>query len=211
MSSVALWGDLGVDTDTVGLATSQGTNAMYAKGDTKQQHQRRSWWPWMAATIAAVLLIFITGCATGRGSSSSVPDRWPISQRWSVTSEFGPRKDPRAGTWRTHTGVDLSAPKGTPVFATAPGRVTFGGRDRGGYGKLVKISHGNGLETWYAHLSRRAVREGERVQRGQQVGRVGNTGRSTGAHLHYEVRVRGKAVDPRGYLGESRAFATAKT
>lgn len=182
---------------------------MYAKGDIKQHHQRR-WLPWVAATLAAVFLVLVTGCATGRGSSSSVPDRWPLAGEWPVTSEFGPRQDPRAGTWRTHTGVDMSAPKGTPVFATAPGRVVFGGRDRGGYGKLVKVEHGNGLETWYAHLSRRAVREGEHIRRGQQLGRVGNTGRTTGAHLHYEVRVRGEAVDPRMYLGDRPALASAR-
>ncbi|GJM27320.1 MAG: hypothetical protein DHS20C16_37350 [Phycisphaerae bacterium] len=74
----------------------------------------------------------------------------------------------------------------------------------------MKVEHGNGLETWYAHLSRRAVREGEYIRGGQQLGRVGNTGRTTGAHLHYEVRVRGEAVDPRGYLGDRSAFASAK-
>jgi murein DD-endopeptidase MepM/ murein hydrolase activator NlpD len=180
-------------------------------GDIERQQHRRSWWPWMAATIAALFLVLVTGCASGRGSSSSVPDGWPLAKHYSVTSEFGPRKDPRAGAWRKHTGVDLSAPKGTPVLATAPGRVVFGGRDRGGYGKLVKLDHGNGIQTWYAHLSRRAVRQGERVHRGQQVGRVGNTGRTTGSHLHYEVRLHGQAVDPRGYLGERRTVASART
>ncbi len=182
---------------------------MYAKGEIEQQHRRR-WWPWMAATIAALFLVLVTGCATGMGSSSPVPDRWPLAKQWPITSEFGPRKDPSAGTWRDHTGVDVSAPKGTPVIATAPGRVVFAGRDRGGYGKLVKVDHGNGLETWYAHMSRRAVGEGDRVDRGQQLGRVGHTGRATGPHLHYEVRLRGKAVNPRGYLGSPPAVAIAK-
>lgn len=183
---------------------------MYAKGETEPRNQRR-WWPWMAATLAAVFLTLLTGCATSRGSSSPVPDRWPTAEEWPVTSEFGPRKDTRAHTWRRHTGVDLSAPKGTAVFATAPGRVVYGGRDRGGYGKLVKVDHGNGVETWYAHLSRRAVRDGERVRRGQRLGRVGKTGRTTGPHLHYEVRVDGTPVDPAPYLSNRQTFARAKT
>lgn len=181
---------------------------MYAKGETRQR-QRRNWWPWMAATLAALLLTLLTGCATGRGSSSPVPDRWPTAREWPVTSPFGPRKDPHSGTWRTHTGMDVSAPKGTEVFATAPGRVVYGGRNRGGYGKLVKVDHGGGVETWYAHLSRRAVREGAYVRRGQKLGRVGKTGRTTAPHLHYEVRVDGSPVDPAPYLNTPQTFASA--
>ena len=172
---------------------------MYAKGDTENRYQRR-WWPWMAATVAAVFLTLLTGCATGRGSSSPVPDRWPTAQQWPLTSDFGARKDPWSGAKRSHNGIDLATPKGIAVVATAPGRVVFGGRDRGGYGKMVRIDHGNGVETVYAHLSRRAVREGEFVNRGQTVGKTGKTGRATGHHLHYEVRVGGVPVDPKPYL-----------
>jgi murein DD-endopeptidase MepM/ murein hydrolase activator NlpD len=180
---------------------------MHARGEKTQLSR---WWPWMAATGAAVFLTLVTGCATGGGSSSPFPDRWPTADRWPVTSEFGPRMDPRTGSWRNHSGLDVAAPKGTPVLASAPGRVVYSGRDRGGYGKLVKVDHGNGVETWYAHLSRLSVRAGKRVDRGEKLGRVGSTGRASGPHLHYEVRQGGRAVDPRGFLDPRLAIAAAE-
>ena len=107
-----------------------------------------------------------------------------------VESLFGPR-----GTG-FHPGIDLSAPTGTPVSAAAAGRVVFAGFDGGGYGKLVEVAHGNGVLSMYAHLSAFSVRVGQSVATGARVGRVGSTGESTGPHLHFEVRVRGAAVDP---------------
>ncbi|MGI6037552.1 MAG: peptidoglycan DD-metalloendopeptidase family protein [Limnochordia bacterium] len=117
--------------------------------------------------------------------------RWPARGR--ISSRFGPR-------WgRMHYGLDLAVPTGTPIEAAADGRVTFSGW-RGGYGYLVTIDHGNGVETRYAHNSRLLVRAGERVKRGQVIARSGNTGNSTGPHLHFEIRYRGTAVDPLKYL-----------
>ncbi len=106
------------------------------------------------------------------------------------TDLFGPRGN------RFHTGLDYPAPSGTPVFAAASGRVTFAGWSTGGWGNLVTISHPGGTRTLYAHLSRVGVRVGQRVLAGNRIGRVGTSGKSTGPHLHFEVRLRGAAVDP---------------
>jgi murein DD-endopeptidase MepM/ murein hydrolase activator NlpD len=110
------------------------------------------------------------------------------------TDLFGPRGN------RFHTGLDFPGRTGTPVLAAASGRVTFAGFSVGGWGNLVVISHGSGARTLYAHLSRVGVRVGQRVSVGQRVGRLGATGFSTGPHLHFEVQVRGAAVDPLGGL-----------
>jgi peptidoglycan hydrolase-like protein with peptidoglycan-binding domain len=106
------------------------------------------------------------------------------------TDLFGPRGN------RFHTGIDYPAPSGTPVVSAGSGRVTFAGWSAGGWGNLVTVAHRGGARTLYAHLSRVAVRVGQRVEAGQRIGRVGASGRSTGPHLHFEVRVRGAAVDP---------------
>lgn len=110
------------------------------------------------------------------------------------TDPFGPRGN------RFHTGVDYPGATGTPVAAAASGRVTFAGFAAGGWGRLVVVSHGSGTRTLYAHLSRVGVRVGQRVGAGQRLGRMGSSGASTGPHLHFEVQVRGAAVDPLGGL-----------
>lgn len=112
-----------------------------------------------------------------------------------LTSRFGMRSHPVLGGRRMHSGVDLAAPNGSPVSAPAAGVVTFANWG-GGYGLLVAVDHGNGVQTRFAHLSRLMVSAGQRVTRGQLLGLVGSTGRSTGAHLHYELRHNGRAVDP---------------
>lgn len=122
---------------------------------------------------------------------------WPARGR--ITSGFGPRRHPIFGTREMHTGIDIGAPSGTPVFAARPGRVTFAGVESG-YGKLVVIDHGGGVTTWYSHLSIIAVRIGQVVQHAEMVGRVGNTGFSTGPHLLFEIRVNGRPLDPLKYL-----------
>jgi murein DD-endopeptidase MepM/ murein hydrolase activator NlpD len=99
-----------------------------------------------------------------------------------------------------HEGIDLAAPRGTPVVATAAGTVVFAGRSSGRYGKIVVIDHGNGYQTRYAHLQRVLLRKGEKVRRGQPVGRVGRSGNATGCHLHYEVRLSAVALDPAPFL-----------
>lgn len=112
-----------------------------------------------------------------------------------VSSRFGWRMDPISGRRAMHRGVDFSARMGTPVYATADGVVTYSGVERT-YGNVVEISHGSGFVTRFAHLQRRLVQKGQKVTRGDVVGRVGSTGRSTFSHLHYEIERNGERVDP---------------
>lgn len=124
------------------------------------------------------------------------PSGWPARGR--VTSSFGRRRHPVTGRIQAHDGIDISAPTGTPIRATADGTVRFSGT-QAGYGRMLIIDHGHGLQTVYAHNSRNAVRVGQRVKRGQIIAYVGSTGTSTGPHVHYEVRASGKPVNPRNY------------
>ena len=133
--------------------------------------------------------------------SRGVPSIWPV--RGFVTSPFGPRESPYGEGREMHPGIDISAGYGNPVTVAGNGEVVFAGRD-GGYGGLVVIDHGGRLQTLYGHLSKLYVREGQQVRRGQAIGAVGATGRATGAHLHYEVRMNGAPVDPRRYLVAKR-------
>jgi len=125
------------------------------------------------------------------------PSVWPV-RGW-ISSRYGYRVSPFTQRRELHKGIDIVNRVGTPVVATADGRVVFAGY-RSGYGKMVIIDHGLGKVTKYGHLSRVAVSKGEEVVRGQKIGLLGNTGRSTGPHLHYEVVVNGHAVDPMDYL-----------
>lgn len=128
----------------------------------------------------------------------SIPSRKPVETEM-LTSSFGTRSDPFNGKRRMHQGIDIPGPVGTPIYATADGIVSRAER-AGGYGNLIQLNHGNGLETRYGHLSRIYVQANERVRRGQLIGLMGSTGRSTGSHLHYEVRIAGNAVNPTPYL-----------
>ena len=133
----------------------------------------------------------------------SVPSRMPLEGA-SLTSGFGMRTHPVLGGRRQHAGIDLAAPTGTPVYATADG--VIGRADwYSSYGLYISINHGASMETRYAHLSRLAVAAGDNVKKGDLIGYVGSTGRSTGPHLHYEVRVEGLAVNPIPYMVESEA------
>lgn len=116
-----------------------------------------------------------------------------------VTSSFGWRTSKFTGKREFHKGLDISAPQGTPIYAPASGKVIFAGRD-GSYGQSIKLSHNSNLLTRYAHLHSIKVKVGKRVERGELIGYVGNTGRSTGPHLHYEVRLAGVPVDPSHYI-----------
>ena len=112
-----------------------------------------------------------------------------------LTSGFGMRRHPLLGGYRAHLGVDLAAPQGTPVAATSDGVVSLANW-HGGYGLLVALEHGGGFQTRYGHLSRLNVVSGQRVRKGEVIGFVGTTGRSTGPHLHYETRMNGQAMNP---------------
>jgi murein DD-endopeptidase MepM/ murein hydrolase activator NlpD len=122
---------------------------------------------------------------------------WPA--RGIVTSPFGWRIHPIFGTREFHTGIDIGGPSGAPVAAAYPGTVQFVGW-KGGYGRLVIVYHGGGLETAYSHLSAASVQPGAHVEQGQEIGRIGSTGWSTGPHLLFEVFENGIPRDPAGYL-----------
>ena len=116
-----------------------------------------------------------------------------------MSSGFGYRSDPFTGAGAMHSGLDFKGPIGTPILAAADGKVTFSGW-QGGYGNCIEITHANGLVTRYAHLSRLNVSLGQKVERGFQIARMGSTGRSTGSHLHFEVRLNNQAINPRKFL-----------
>lgn len=126
-----------------------------------------------------------------------IPSVWPLEGL--LNDNFGGRRNPTGGGWEFHAGQDIKVDIGTPVVATAEGKVIKAGYESG-YGYLIEIDHGNGLTTRYGHLSKVLVEEGQIVGRSDIVGESGNTGRSTGPHLHYEVRINNEPVDPSLYL-----------
>ena len=141
--------------------------------------------------------------------AESKPSIWPVVGR--LLGGFGTRNDPFAGEGERefHKGVDIGAPLGTAVKATADGLVIQAEPTSGGYGRLVVIDHGGSYQTWYAHLQRISVQVGQEVRRGETVGALGSSGRVTAPHLHYEVHVGGTAMNPYGYMKGSAYEATA--
>jgi murein DD-endopeptidase MepM/ murein hydrolase activator NlpD len=138
-----------------------------------------------------------------RGAIDAAPVHRPIAGKIRMSSNFGNRKDPFTGRRAFHSGADFPAPTGTPVLAAGNGTVSFVGK-RSGYGNVVEITHAGGLVTRYAHLSAFLVKEGQSVSTGIPIARVGSTGRSTGPHLHFEVRRKDSAVDPTQYLAAGK-------
>ena len=134
-----------------------------------------------------------------RIAAEKAPFATPVKSGFRFTSGFGVRRDPKTGGRRMHEGVDFAGPVGTPLYATADGTVIHAGW-QSGYGRLVKIRHEFGIETRFAHLSKINVSVGQRVSRGDRIGDMGASGRVTGPHLHYEVRVGGQAVNPMIYI-----------
>ena len=129
---------------------------------------------------------------------AAIPTAMPAASMM-MSSGFGYRSDPFTGGGAMHAGLDFKGPVGTPILAAAKGKVVLAGFN-GGYGNTIEIRHANGLVTRYAHLSGLNVRRGQMVDRGVQIGRMGSTGRSTGSHLHFEVRLNGQAINPRKFL-----------
>lgn len=127
----------------------------------------------------------------------STPKGWPVSGR--ITSSYGRREHPRSGEEQFHSGTDIASEPGTPVRATADGIVSFAGWS-GGSGNLVVLEHGLGFSTCYAHNKIISVRQGQKVKRGDVISNIGSTGNSTGPHVHYEVWLEGKPVDPAKYM-----------
>ncbi len=138
-------------------------------------------------------------------STQPIATTMPLAIGW-ITSPFGPRTDPITGGRARHEGQDFAAPTGTPILAAAAG-VVLDARTHPEYGMVVDVDHGNEVVTRYAHASALLVRQGDLVRRGQAIGRVGSTGRSTGPHLHFEVRVAGVAIDPVRFLGPAAQVA----
>jgi len=134
-----------------------------------------------------------------RSLLASTPSIWP-ARGW-VTSDFGTRIDPYTAERKMHQGLDIATPHGQPIYTPSDGTVVFSGTE-GGYGKVLVVDHGYGVKTRYGHLSEIYVKAGDRVNRGDKVAAVGNTGRSTGPHLHYEVRVNGIPENPRKFILE---------
>ncbi|MDM7956238.1 M23 family metallopeptidase [Blastomonas sp.] len=136
----------------------------------------------------------------------AIPSRKPVDH-FKLTSQYGFRADPFAGRRARHKGVDMAGPIGTPIYATADGIV---GRAQwvGGYGKYVEVEHGGEIQTRYGHMSEILVQPNQRVTKGQVIGLMGSTGRSTGSHLHYEVRIAGNSVNPMPFIS-SRDYLLA--
>ncbi len=152
----------------------------------------------MSGRVARALAGGLSPSYTGDWTAlADAPSLWPIEGR--VTSSFGEREDPLNGEGAFHPGIDIAAPYGTPVRATADGDVVHASRENG-YGREITIDHGHELSTLYGHLSAIAVVPGQHVVRGQIIGYVGESGRATGPHLHYEVRVHSVPVNPHKYL-----------
>jgi murein DD-endopeptidase MepM/ murein hydrolase activator NlpD len=141
-----------------------------------------------------------TSAAHQNAPAHTMPVRFPplLPLQWPATGTLSSAFGLRGG--RFHSGLDVSAERGTPIVAAAAGVVLFSGRGPAGYGNMVMLDHGGGLVTLYAHNERNVVHEGERVQRGQPVGLVGDSGRATGTHVHFEVHQDGKFVDPLRWL-----------
>ncbi len=129
---------------------------------------------------------------------ASIPAIQPVSNKQlnRIASGFGMRIDPVYGTPKMHRGLDFTAPQGTPIYAAGDGSIKLAGYSEGGYGNHVIINHGYGYETLYGHMVRVKVRAGQKVKRGEVIGWVGSTGKSTGPHVHYEVHINGQEVDP---------------
>ena len=140
--------------------------------------------------------------ATLQRIARTLPLASPLDQ-FHVTSPYGKRRDPFTKSWAFHPGVDLGAPRRATVLATAPGRVVFAGAS-GPYGNVVEIDHGMGIVTRYAHLGTIEVALGDEVEFRHPLGMIGNTGRSTSRHLHYEVRIDDTAFDPANFLYAGR-------
>ena len=137
----------------------------------------------------------------------TIPSRKPV-EHFRLTSSYGFRSDPFRGRRARHKGVDMAGPRGTPIYATADGIVGRAQWVRG-YGKYIEINHGNEIQTRYGHMSRLNVRPNARVKSGDLIGFMGSTGRSTGNHLHYEVRIAGEAVNPMPFM-QSNDFLVAQ-
>lgn len=159
--------------------------------------------PGSEAARVASLMTALERTSLMRIAVKKLPLAAPVRSAYRFTSGFGVRRDPKNGRSRMHNGADFAAGRGTPIHSTGDGVVIYAGW-QSGYGRVIKIRHAFGFETVYAHLNKTRVKVGERVAQGDRIADMGSTGRSTGVHLHYEVRVGGKPVNPLKYIEAAR-------
>ena len=198
------------------LRAAQSASQSASGGEDEQFRELFSTWQsFEADTVPALAAVAEAQSQAGMSSGIrksrpevSIPSRVPLAGL-KLTSGYGMRNHPVTGRRRSHKGIDLAAPTGTPIFATADGLISRASWFSS-YGLYVSIEHGGQIQTRYAHMSRLNVANGQRVQKGDIIGFVGSTGRSTGPHLHYEVRIKGAAVDPVPYM-HGRQIADAST
>ena len=165
--------------------------------DFEQMHARAGHLEGLARVRADSLGGLMSDLERKSDQLASLPSVWPV-RGW-LTSRYGPRISPFTGRRHMHSGIDIATRHGTPIIAPARGRVVFTG-SKGPLGKSVVVDHGFGVRTFYGHTSEILVKTGDLVERGQEIAKVGNTGRSTGPHLHYSVEVNKKSRDPLDYI-----------
>jgi murein DD-endopeptidase MepM/ murein hydrolase activator NlpD len=183
--------------DELGLQNLASLGEKKQEEALKEMHQELSQLKGAASRQEASLQLLIEYFEDKRSLYASTPSVWPV-RGW-VTSPFGNRTSPFSGILKFHEGIDIAAQTGTPIMAPADGLVIKAGFSTG-YGNMVEISHGYGIKTIFAHNSRLNVKPGQRVKRGEVIAYLGDTGSSTGPHLHYEVRVNGLPVNPMRYM-----------
>jgi murein DD-endopeptidase MepM/ murein hydrolase activator NlpD len=190
----------GIDEDAAGGKRQLRTSGDFPTPDVKESMAEYNFLK--AATLSSIYRQY-----PHRWQSHNQPSLWPVAGK--LVSSFGERLDPFSGEGAFHTGMDFSVPQGTPVRVTADGVITeanWGGR----YGKLVIVDHGNGVVTYYAHLSEFLVVPGQEVRRGEVIALSGGTGHSTAPHVHYEIRLAGTPVNPYQYLSNSKLSQPAR-
>jgi murein DD-endopeptidase MepM/ murein hydrolase activator NlpD len=185
------------------LRSAEASRSAAPAGD---EEFRRLFSSWQSSNFASARTAAATTAPAPMGGltplRASIPSRVPLNSVAFSSSSYGMRNHPVLGGYRMHKGIDLPSPVGTPIYATADGVIQRADWFSG-YGLYVAIEHGGAMETRYGHMSRIAVAAGQSVRKGDVIGYVGSTGRSTGPHLHYEVRVGGQAVNPMAYMTES--------
>ena len=185
------------------LRSAEASRSAAPAGD---EEFRRLFSSWQSSNFASSRTTAAATTTTSMGGlaplRTSIPSRIPLNGVALSSSSYGMRVHPVLGGYRMHKGIDLPSPVGTPIYATADGVVERADWFSS-YGLYVAIEHGGAMETRYGHMSRIAVAAGQSVRKGDVIGYVGTTGRSTGPHLHYEVRVNGEAVNPLAYMTEA--------
>ena len=190
-------------------APLRAAEASHTAAPAGDEEFRRLYSSWQSSNFAGARTATTAVAPMGSISTMSkgIPSRAPLASI-TMSSNFGMREHPVIGGYRMHKGIDLPSPVGTPIYATADGVVERADWFSS-YGLYVAIEHSNAIETRYGHMSRIAVAAGQQVHKGDVIGYVGTTGRSTGPHLHYEVRVNGEAVNPVAYMTGATRLASA--